>query len=73
MAGKVRRRGREEAEARGGRRVCCAGIRGDGPHEESGEKKGEVGERMSGEKQDVMAFSEKHDVNEVTLSECVVR
>ena len=69
MVGKVRRRGRDEAEARGGRRVCCAGTRGDGPQDESGEKKGDVGERMSGEKQDVMAFSEK----EVTLSEWVVR
>ena len=65
MVGKVRRRGRDGADARGGRRVCCEGIRGDGPQDESGEKKGDVGERMSGEKQDVMVFSEK----EVTLSE----
>lgn len=69
MVGKVRRRGRDGAEARGGRRVCCDGIRGDGPQDESGEKKGDVGERISGEKQEVMACSEK----EVTLSEWEVR
>lgn len=73
MVGKVLRRGREDAEARGGRRVCCAGLSGEGPQEESGEKKGEVGERRSGEKQLVMAFSEKQDVSEVTLSEWAVR
>ena len=69
MVGKVRRRGRDAADARGGRRVCCAGMRGDGPEEVSGEKKGEVGEWMSGEKHDVVAISEKHDVSDVTLSE----
>ena len=73
MVGKVLRRGREDAEARGGRRFCCPGLSGEGPQEESGEKKGEVGERMSGEKQPVMAFSEKQDVSEVTLSEWAVR
>lgn len=74
MVGKVRRRGREAAEASGGRRVCCwVGIRGEGPQEVSGEKKGELGERMSGEKQDVVAISEKQDVRDVTLSLWVAR
>ena len=69
----MRRRGREAAEASDGRRVGGAvGIRGEGPQEESGEKKGEVGDRMSGEKQDVVAISEKQDVNDVTLSLWVV-
>ena len=74
MVGNVRRLGRDAAEASGGRRVCgCVGIRGEGPHEESGEKKGEVGERRSGEKQVVVAISEKHDVRDVTLSLWAVR
>ena len=67
--GKVRRRGREEADASGGRRLCGAGTRGEGPHDESGEKKGELGERRLGEKQVDIAFSENTEVREVTLSE----
>lgn len=58
MAGKVCRRGREAALARGGSRLCCEVISGLGPQLESGEKKGEVGLRRSGEKVVLTVVSE---------------
>ena len=58
VAGKVCRRGREAALASGGRRLCCEGINGLGPQLESGEKNGDVGLRISGEKDVLTVVSE---------------
>ena len=58
VAGKVWRRGREAALASGGKRLCCEGIIGLGPQLESGEKNGEVGLLISGEKDVLTVVSE---------------
>lgn len=49
MVGKVWRRGRASAGANVGSRGGCDGMLGLGPQLETGEKKGDVGLRISGE------------------------